>query len=177
MLFAPAYASLFFMKSSITRDRLDELLEFNPGSAIWTWRITRGGTARKGSRAGSINAIGYEVLRLDQRDYLAHRVVWFWHNGTWPDGLIDHIDLDRLNNRVFNLRIATAAQNHWNRPPNKRNKSGYKGVIFHKVSGRWAARISASRMKFHIGLFDTAEAAHEAYVAYSKLLHGEFSRP
>lgn len=94
-----------------------------------------------------------------------------------PKGIeVDHIDGDSLNNRKSNLRLATRAQNAKNcrRPIN--NKSGYKGVYFHKASGKWLAQISANGKRVYIGCFDAPELAHAAYLRAAEKLHGEFAR-
>ena len=122
-----------------------------------------------------MNTLGYTVMRVDAKDYLAHRLVWFWHHNEWPR-VIDHIDMNRSNNRIENLRACEKVQNLWNVGPNRDNSSGYKGVSFHKDTGRWQARIHCRGVSHHLGLFDTTEEAHKAYVASSIKLHGEFSR-
>jgi len=94
-----------------------------------------------------------------------------------PDGMqIDHIDGDGLNNRRLNLRKATAAQNQHNQGINIVNTSGFKGVGFHKESGKWSAKIKINRKRLHLGYFATPEAAHAAYAEASARLHGEFGR-
>lgn len=159
----------------ITRERLDQLLSYDPGTDTWTWRVNRGRMAKAGSRAGTVNTLGYRVIQIDAKHYLAHRLVWFWHHGEWP-ALIDHIDMNRSNNRVENLRPCEKAQNLWNVGKPTSNTSGLKGASYHKDTGRWQARIRCRGISLHLGLFDTVEEAHKAYVEASMRLHGEFSR-
>lgn len=95
-----------------------------------------------------------------------------------PSGMLtDHRDGDGLNNRRDNLRCATKAENGRNSRKKKNNTSGFKGVHLHKQSGRWQARISIGNpTQRSLGMFDTPEEAHEAYVKASAEMHGEFGR-
>lgn len=90
--------------------------------------------------------------------------------------LVDHKDLDGLNNIRGNLRLASASQNHANAKPPKDNKSGYKGVSWHTRVGCWRAVITKNKRQHHLGYFDTPEEAHEAYKKAALELFGEFAR-
>ncbi len=101
-----------------------------------------------------------------------HRVI----NKT-PKGMdTDHINNDKLDNRKCNLRTATKSQNDCNRRRQRNNTSGFKGVSFHKSSGKWTARIALHRKMHNLGLFPTPELAHKAYCKAAKELHKEFAR-
>lgn len=89
---------------------------------------------------------------------------------------VDHGDGDGLNNRRYNLRAATHAQNCQNTRMSRRNSSGYKGVSFHKVIGKYKASISVNKTRLHLGWHDTAELASEAYKAAALQHHAEFAR-
>ena len=94
-----------------------------------------------------------------------------------PDGMeVDHINLDKLDNRRCNLRLATAAQNQRNRPAYSTNTSGYKGVMWHKGANKWRARIVCGGKKHSLGLYESKELAYEAYCNAAKQMHGEFAR-
>jgi hypothetical protein len=93
-----------------------------------------------------------------------------------PDGIfVDHIDGDRLNNQKSNLRLATKAENGFNRPMQKRNRLGYKGVSFSKQKGKFRASIQAFGKWSHLGYFLTAEEAHTSRLQAEIKQHGEFS--
>lgn len=92
-----------------------------------------------------------------------------------PDVWVDHIDGNGLNNTRENLRVCTRAENQQNRGANRNNKSGFKGVIACKRSGKWIAKIMANRKSTHIGRFDTPEEAHAAYVRAAESLHWGFN--
>lgn len=107
-----------------------------------------------------------------RKTILMHRVIM----GD-PEGLdVDHKDGDGLNNLRINLRVATHSQNRCNQRISKSNTSGFKGVSRRKT-GKWKAQIMVGRRSFYLGLYDTPEAAHAAYIAASVDLHGEYGRP
>jgi len=93
--------------------------------------------------------------------------------GDWPSGVVDHKDGNRANNVGKNLRDATLQQNNWNRKP---NSSGLKGVSYVPRRKKWRAQIRVNGKKKEIGVFPTPEAAHAAYVAAAKKIHGEYLR-
>lgn len=107
--------------------------------------------------------------------YLAHRVAWAIHYGEWPKSDIDHIDGDKKNNRINNLRTALPAENLRNKKKTKANKSGLKGVSWDASRGRWRAVIAKNGRQKFLGYFDDIEHGHAAYVAASASMHGEFS--
>lgn len=103
-----------------------------------------------------------------------HRVLLGLDKGNPLEG--DHVNLETLDNRRCNLRIATHSQNNHNKPIRRDNKSGYKGVGFHKASGRWRADIRLNGRSKYLGLFDTAEDAYASYLFAAAEMHGEFAR-
>lgn len=96
--------------------------------------------------------------------------------GEWPSSSIDHKDLNRGNNKWLNLRLATRSQQNANRPAFNGRFNRFKGVSFHKAAGRWRAKIDFQRKSIWLGLYDTEEAAYEAYKEAAIRLHGEFAR-
>lgn len=90
---------------------------------------------------------------------------------------VDHVEpLATLDNRRTNLRIAIKAQNGQNRRKNRNNTSGYKGVFYHAHTGKWMAIIHANGVRHYLGLYESAESAHAAYVKSAERYHGEFAR-
>jgi hypothetical protein len=159
----------------ITAERLRELLAYDPTSGGFAWRVDRGGLAKAGQIAGSRNGIGYVNIRVDGRDYSAHRLAWLHVTGAWPAGQIDHINGVRDDNRIANLREATNAQNQWNRA-HQGSVSGFKGVKWCKIQRKWRAELRKDGRKIHLGRFATAEEAHAAYCAAASEHFGEFAR-
>lgn len=148
----------------LTRSRLCELLDVDLEKGTFVWKHTMGGKAKKNQEAGSLTTQGYVQVRLDQQDYLAHRLMWFYVYGAFPVFQIDHIDRDRTNNSVTNLRVATPKQNGENRALKSNNSSGFKGVYFRKdlISKPWHASIMNNRKTIHIGFFETLDDAIQA---------------
>lgn len=128
-----------------------------------------------GAKAGSINENGYSQVTVEKRTYYGHRLAWLFHYGEWPTGEIDHIDGDRANNRIANLRVATRSQNLANRPVRKDCKSGHKGVYWSQDRRKWRAVIRVDGKVHHLGGYDTKEEAGKAYAAGALKYYGEFA--
>ena len=146
---------------NLTRERLCELLEIDTEKGLLIWKHTMGGKAKKGQEAGSLTANGYVSIRIDQNDYLAHRLMWLYVYGAMPLLSIDHIDRDRTNNKPTNLRLATPKQNSENMFISKSNTSGYRGVRKEArlKSKPWSAVITHNYKQKHLGYYATAEEA------------------
>jgi hypothetical protein len=161
---------------SVLRSRVQALLDYNPETGVFSWRLDVKGRARPpGKRAGCTNALGYVVIRVDDKLHYAHRLAWLVTHGSVPKG-IDHINGDRGDNRLCNLRLADQRQNLRNKGKQANNRSGYKGVIWERRAGRWRADIRLETKSKMLGYFDTAEDAYAAYVTASRKYFGEFSR-
>lgn len=91
-------------------------LLYDPDTGVFTRAITRGSLAA-GTKAGSLNRVGYWQIGVCGRTYTAQRLAWFYVHGDWPDGDIDHINRDKLDNRIANLRVISRSENLRNRPP------------------------------------------------------------
>lgn len=132
-----------------------ETFEYNDGKLYW--KKTLGPRAKKGNLAGKLRKDGYREVGMFGKYYLEHRVVYAIFNNTIPD-LLDHIDRNRSNNRIDNLRVATFSQNSWNsRTPNN-NKTGVKGVRKLK-NGKFEARLAIKGKTIQVGTFSTLEEA------------------
>jgi hypothetical protein len=160
----------------ISAERLRELLEYNPQTGVFIWKISGPGR-KKGKVAGGVDGEGYWQIGVGGRGQTrAHRLAWLYVHGEVPSR-IDHRDLDKLNNRIDNLRVATGSQNKANGTAYANNKSGLKGVSY--LSGRakpWRATIQCQGKWKFLGYFDTAEAAHAKYLEAAKEAFGEFAR-
>lgn len=159
----------------ITRERLQELLRYEPDTGKFYW-ICKRGVVPSGSEAGWISEYGYVRIAIDKRSYMAHRLAWLYIYGVWPDRDVDHVNGDRCDNRVCNLRLASRAENIRNSRKRTSNRSGLKGVCWKKNRNKWHAQITVDGKGLHLGFFDDKYEAHEAYCRASKLYHGEFSR-
>lgn len=161
--------------TTLTAERLRELLSYDSHTGNFTWRVRRGGV-RVGQVAGSIDSYGYRQVSIDGRAHLAHRLAWLYERGEWPPMEIDHINCDRDDNRMDNLRQATRSQNLANGRKKKQNKSGFKGVCRHATTGKWSAEYQQDGKSHYLGLFDEPEKAHEAYRMATAAAYGEFAR-
>ena len=127
---------------------------------------------RAGKPAGGLDLHGYRQVAFMRKLHKAHRLAWLYVHGEWPDRHIDHINGDKLDNRIANLRLATPAENGQNRNRmNRNNTSGLPGATLHKQSGRWMAQITHQRRHIYLGCFGTAEEAHRAYLDAKRALH------
>lgn len=139
-----------------------------------TGHITR---KSNGSRAFKTdNGHGYLRGSFQSTEYLAHRVAWAIHHGYDAPEFIDHINMDRSDNRIANLRLASKSENMLNRGAQKNSASGLKGAYFNKRQKSWYSRIQLDGVDRFLGYFAGPEEAHEAYKVSSMDIHGEFSR-
>lgn len=112
-----------------------------------------------GTEAGNLDVTGYSRIGFRGKLPLAHRLAWLMVKCVWPERFLDHIDGDKTNNRILNLREVDGFQNQRNCPKRKDNSSGVTGVSFKKKSGKWAANISLDGKQRHLGYFNTKEDA------------------
>ena len=157
----------------LTVDLLNHLFEYDKETGNLIWKIQQRGI-RKGSIAGSVKSHGYLCVGINYNCYRAHRLIFLMHKGYLPK-TIDHINGDKLDNRIENLRAATVGQNQHNRKTNANNTSGYKGVWWNKASKKWAAGIKLEGKRIHLGYFDNVEEAAEVMRKARQELHGDFA--
>jgi hypothetical protein len=153
--------------------RVRELLDYDAFTGVFVWRVRRNNNnnARQGAVAGTLN-MGYVVIAVDDRLYQAHRLAWLWTHGAWPAGHIDHIDGNKANNALANLRDVTRNVNQQNRKRAKRNStSGFLGVSWYAPSRKWRAQIGLAGKTWNLGLFTTPEDAHARYLAVKREIH------
>lgn len=157
--------------SSLTQARLKELLRYDPETGVFTYACARP-KVRVGAVAGHTHAgHGYRQIKLDGRLYLAHRLAWLYVHGCWPSDMLDHIDRDRTNNRLLNLRESDRFLNRQNSLAPCNSTSGIKGVTWNRTLGKWHARIGFGNKRHHVGWFNSAEEAALARAAAEKQMH------
>ena len=156
--------------SDLTQARLKELLSYDPdtGNFIWIKKTSVYSSILIGSVAGSVNDRGYKYIKIDGKDYRAHRLAWLYVYGEFPDDIIDHMNRDRADNRISNLRIVTQSVNSKNGKIRKNNTSGITGVYWYKPTQKWLALASINKKLTRLGLFDTIEEAIAARKAAEK---------
>jgi len=137
----------------ISRQRLTELLNYDPETGVFTHKTTRGSRAYPGSVAGRINSWGYRQIGVDGRYHMAHRLAWLYMYDEWPDKQIDHINGDPDDNRLANLRLVTQKQNMENQKLHANNSSGHRGVAWNKSNGKWVAYVNHFGKRLYLGTF------------------------
>lgn len=158
----------------LTQDMVRDALDYNPTTGWFTWRKKVASKVVIGRRAGTRGAQGYRQITLYGNQVLEHRMVWFWVHGEWPD-LVDHINLNKTDNRVANLRKASHFENACNARAHRDNPNKRKG-IWRTKSGRWQAMITVNKKRLFLGAYGTPEEAAAAYDEAAKTLHGDFAR-
>lgn len=143
---------------------------YDPVTGEFHWRVSRGGV-RKGCRAGSHGGEGYVQIQISGKIHYAHRLAWRIAYGYWPAHQIDHINGNRADNRLVNLREATGVQNCQNMAKRSDNSSGYVGVSFHAARQKWRAEISVGGRRRSLGYFTDPAIAQAAYAQAKKQLH------
>lgn len=150
---------------ALDHDELTNALSYDPETGIFVW-LRPGKGVSVGSVAGYYRPGSYVTIKLNQVSYAAHRLAWFYVFRQWPVAMLDHIDRDKQNNRISNLREATCKQNIENAKTPSTNRTGYKGVFF--IPNRYpnkpyVAKICHHGKCIHIGNYRTAEEAYAAY--------------
>lgn len=157
--------------TEFTQERLKELVSYDPETGLFT-NLTRRSTRAIGTIAGTKYTNGYIYIRIDHKAYLAHRLVWLYTYGEFPEKDLDHINEIKDDNRIVNLRLATNKENHQNKSkPPKNNTSGLLGVYWNKQHKKWHSRIMINGKNKHLGYFNTTEQASETYVEAKRDLH------
>lgn len=163
-------------RNHISHGRLREVLNYDPLSGEFYWRITLSSRRLAGALAGSVNKHhGYIEIGIDGVVYRAHRLAYFYMTKEWPEECVDHIDLIRSNNKWTNIRKATRSQNQKNTRVRGDSKSGLKGA-FLRSSGTYSSKIKVGGKVFCLGTFNTPEEAHAAYCEAAHKYNGEIAR-
>jgi hypothetical protein len=160
----------------LTQAELQEYLHYNPLTGVFIWLEALSRNMPPGDIAGTNNHRGYRIISIYGRKYQAHRLAWLYTHGTWPKDQIDHINGNGLDNRIANLREATAHQNSSNVKLPKDNTSHFRGVVWHRRVKKWQAQISVRGVTKYLGCFPTPEAASAVYEAKATEIFGEFKR-
>lgn len=154
-----------------------EIFEYNDGKLFW--KVSFGSRALVGSEAGYDSLIGYRVVGFQKRKFYCHRIIWEMLVGTIPDKiLVDHINGDKKDNRICNLRLATPSQDKCNVSKPKRTigrTSEFLGVCWAAKKKKWKSEITLNGKNKFLGHFDSELKASDAYLQAKLKLHKEFS--
>lgn len=159
--------------TAITHKRLLEVLNYDAESGVFTWKVKASKNTVIGEEAGSWRTEAKDRpirIRIDGKSFRAHRLAWFYVNGAWPNGLIDHINGNCHDNRLCNLRDVTQSVNQQNlKKAKKTNKIGLLGV--NSENNKYRAKICINRKSHDLGLFKSPSDAHQAYLKAKRILH------
>lgn len=151
-------------------NRLREILNYDSESGLFTWKVRTSKRIKKGQIAGTVKEDGYICIRVDGTLYLAHRLVWLYHYGTFPENEIDHINRNKSDNRISNLRDVDRVTNAINKDLQSNNESGVAGVRWSKGSNKWRAYIGVEGKTIQLGYFvefhEAVNARKNAEVLY-----------
>lgn len=148
--------------TNLTQAALKKFFVYNPFTGEFTRRLYSGTCGKIGDVVGTPHNQGYLAVSLNTKSYLAHRLVWLYMYGFFPKEEIDHIDHNRSNNALSNLRLVSSLENKQNTRLSKNNTTGHNGVALHKPTGKYRAYIMVNRKHIHLGLFETLQEAIDA---------------
>lgn len=170
-------------------ETLRQLLRYEPetGKLFWLPRGTQWFSSDRSCNSWNARDAGTEALTsvmprghlqgiILGKQLLAHRVAWAIYYGDWPIMDIDHINCIPSDNRILNLRLATASQNQSNKFAYTNNKSGFKGVTWFSPNRKWVAKIRLNGRLHHLGYFLDPEEAARAYQKAADEMHGDFAK-
>ena len=147
-------------EAKLTQEQLKELLHYNPASGAFTWLKTMSNRAAAGNRAGGVSkTAGYHVIKIDGFAYRSHRLAFLYMTASWPSHQLDHINGIKTDNRWCNLRGVTAQDNQKNKRLGRNNTSGFVGVVWCKVKGKWYAQVRTGGKVVYLGYFTDKEDA------------------
>jgi len=154
----------------ITYEEVHELFDYDEATGIFTNKVNRGTRARKGKVVGCLSDTGYYLIRVNRKNYKAHRLAWLFVHGYFPENGIDHVNQNKTDNRIENLREVSQSCNMKNCKIRKENISGITGVSWYKRGKKWRAHIQDKNYKLlYLGSFASKlEAAQTRYAAEIK---------
>lgn len=158
----------------VTQEYLKSVLNYDPDTGIFTWKVNKSKRSKIGTVAGYIYN-GYVIIEINNKSYKAHRLAWLYQYGEFPENCIDHINCNRSDNRICNIRKATKLQNSQNYKTPVTNKSGVKNVSWYKSLNKWVVSLSINGKKKTIGYFEDLEFAELVAVEARNKYRMEFA--
>lgn len=158
----------------LTQKRLKDVLSYNADTGAFIWLIHKnsfGGVVKPGEFAKNVSVWGYARIGIDGKRYMAHRLAWFYVYGEWPNDQIDHINRNRSDNRLCNLRLSSQGENMQNITLPSHNTSGHKGISWDRQRQKWFAKIQHDRKQIPLGRFDVIDEAIKAYAEAKTKYH------
>lgn len=158
---------------TLTKEYLHQVFEYRDGHLYF--KKQTGNRIKIGEKAGSLTSAGYFCTTIYKKPYLIHRLIYMMFNGFITDQ-IDHIDGNKQNNKIENLRLASNTQNQHNAKMRKDNNSGFKGVYWQKSTNKWAVSVSVNKKRLYFGCFKDIELAELVAIEARDKYHGKFAR-
>lgn len=162
--------------ANITQEYLKSILDYDLETGIFRWKVSNNNRIKIGSIAGTVNDLGYLKIGIDKKPYKLHRLAWLYVYGCSANGDVDHINLNKLDNRISNLRIATRSQNLANTSSKKKYGIRLKGVRYRDPNKKYLAEITYDGKTRYLGYYDCPAAASFAYQIAADKHHGEYAR-
>jgi len=156
----------------LTQQEALELFDYKDGQLYWRKPLNK--RVKIGSLAGTVSSVGYIAIMVNRKRYQAHRLIFLMHHGWLPE-FIDHIDLDRKNNKIENLRAASRGQNNLNCSVRRDSRSQIKNVCWVARLNKWLVSMRIKGQRKHIGVFADLELAILVASEYRDFYHGEFA--
>lgn len=156
-------------------ERISAILSYDPETGSFRWKKTEARSRSPERRVGSLDHKGYQRIWVDHKIYPAHHLAWFLTHRSWPKQ-IDHINGEKADNRIANLRLATTSQNSMNTKKRSDNTSGVKGVHWSTTAKKWCARVVINGTRTLLGHFEDIEDAARAYRDAAAEHYGPFAR-
>ena len=151
-------------------DYLNTILQYDRDTGVFKWKVKKSKNTIVGSEAGSNHSKGYLTVYIDGKNYFLHRLAWMMEYGEFPKHTIDHINHNRKDNRIKNLRSVSYSKNNKNLSMRKSNNSGFTGVYWKKDRSKWIASITVDGVGISLGSYinieDAINARKEANVKY-----------
>lgn len=155
----------------LTLDEAKEILAYEASTGLFFWRKKISRKVVVGKTAGCVGGHGYFEIRIHGVKHKGHRLAWLLTHDVWPPNEVDHINGDRSDNRLCNLRLATSCENKQNASRRSDNSSGHPGVSWYKKTGSWRADIQLNGKQKYLGSFHVLEDAISAYQAAKSEFH------
>lgn len=171
-----AGSSIYMGRQMFNRQDAIRFFNYDPETGIVTWRSPPPNSRCLPGEVVGFKCNGYLKVALYDMNIYIHRLAWLIAYGNYPKEAIDHINGDRSDNRLSNLRLATKAQNSWNSKMRKNNSSGVKGVSYNSAMNKWVGKIRVDGKRIYLGSFESLDDAKKAMEIARLKYHGEFSR-
>lgn len=161
-------------REGIAADNIRLYLSYNADTGVFTWTKSPSNCVTAGNVAGVRRKDGYVKINFKNKAYLAHRLAWWYVHGEFPTDILDHIDRDKSNNKITNLRVSSKIKNAQNiNVNNTRAVSGLAGAF--KARTAWSSKLKIGDTLIRLGTFKTPEDAHKAYMKAKQELHKDYT--